>query len=142
MVTALIAGFLNSVMDTVDHHFPISVFDWIKEPKWRIWFNENKGWLNKFNNRDQNQGLRKIKILGFSFTRPIQISDSWHHFKMWMIVFCALSSLEYYVMSKIVDVALLPLYAFVLFGLCWILGFNLGYDKLLLKKTWRKNENG
>lgn len=136
MFCAFIAGLFNAAMDKVDHHFYQSVFDWIKDPKWRLWFNEDKGWLNKYNNREVAQGRVKWTILGITFNKPEVFTDSWHHFKFWVVFFCALSPLECSLWVQLVGLELLPLYAFVSFSICWILGFNFGYNKLFTKKMW------
>lgn len=85
-----IGSICNSVMDVIDHDFQGSIFNkWIKKPKARLWWCENQGWLNKYIDRDPAKGRIKWKICFITFNKPVQICDAWHHFKMWMIIFCA-----------------------------------------------------
>lgn len=85
IILMFIAALCNAIMDKVDHHFSKSIFNRIKSPKWRLWFNENDGWKNKYVDRDPNKGRVKWKIFGIEFNKPVQLTDAWHFFKMLMI---------------------------------------------------------
>jgi hypothetical protein len=103
MVTILLISFIfvvlepifDSIMDTVDHHHSQSIFSnkEYKILKWKPfknqkWWNEEQGWKNKYVDYDADvkAGIEprrvKWKVLGFTFNKPVQITDSWHFFKM------------------------------------------------------------
>ena len=85
IILIVFAAFCNAVMDKTDHHFSTSIFNRIKSKKWRLWFNENEGWKNKYVDRDFNKGRVKWQIFGILFNKPVQLTDAWHFFKMLMI---------------------------------------------------------
>jgi hypothetical protein len=140
MITGLLAGACNAVMDKVDHHFGLSVFDLIKNKSKRVWWNESEGWRNKYIERDYQKGRVKWRVLGFEFNKPEVFTDAWHHFKFWMIFNMALSAIELallYVLSSCV-IWHLALLCFCTFSIGWIIAFNTFYNKLLTKKFWGK----
>lgn len=120
----ILAAICNAIMDVCSHHFKQSIFHrkgWI-----RFWDTEYS-WLNKYVNVNPVLGRRKIKIWKWKFNYPVQLTDSFHLFKMLMIVFICLSIVTFK-----------PLFNwwidFTLFGLVWNLIFNLFYNKILIKK--------
>lgn len=131
----------NAVMDTVDHHQGQSIF-----PK-TLWWNNNKGWLNKYNNRDVKQGRVQWKWVSsvtfgrFSMNKPVQFTDSWHFFKMIGITSYILSAVTLPSLGLIFDICTLTWYEFIIYALVWVsvLGiirnstFTLCYHKLFLK---------
>ena len=142
-----IAAACNAVMDTVDHHFNDSIFDNIKDKKKRLWFNSNQGWRNKYVDRDVKKGRIKWTILGFKFNKPVQITDSWHFFKMLMIfLICMIPALDMVLMHSNMLISwnfqyfeISPIYnLFIhwgLLGIVWNLSFfRVFYNYLLLKK--------
>ena len=88
-----LATICDAIMDTVDFHFTTSIFNKIKSPKWRKWFNESEGWKNKYVDYDGDIAAlmvpRRVKwnILGIEINKPVQLTDSWHFFKMLQIAF-------------------------------------------------------
>jgi len=139
MLCIFLSGFCNAIMDTVDHHFHDSIFSLIENFNKRMWWNESQGWLNKYNNRDMRLGRRKIEVLGLRFNYPVQLTDAWHFFKTLMLVFCSFGIAEgilYYTLFPLVAWYWYILGCAIVFCISWVLGFNLGYNKLLLKKTW------
>ena len=142
MISILLAGFCNAIMDTVDHHFLQSVFSLIRGQKKRLWWNEYQGWRNKYINRNQALGLRKMRILGMYFNYPVQLTDAWHFFKTIMLVLCALGISEgilYYTLLPLVVWYWYVSGCLIAFCTAWVLGFNFGYNKVLLRKTWTKS---
>jgi len=100
-------------MDTINHHYAISIFSDYDEQ----WWNPAVSWKNKNN---------------YEFPWNItQISDAWHFFKLVM-----LASIMY---NAIFAVRRIPItfgriivYT-ILYGLAWNLSFNLFYDYIFLK---------
>ena len=150
MISIFLAAFCNAIMDTVDHHFLQSVFSLIKGPdskQKRLWWNEYEGWRNKYINRNQALGLRKIHLFGMCFNYPVQLTDAWHFFKTIMLVFCALGIAEGIFILHFIGSGLMlvrfgtfwcVLICLIAFCASWVLGFNFGYNKVLLRKTWGK----
>jgi hypothetical protein len=140
-----LAAFCNSIMDKVDHHFSTSIFSNIKSKKLRLWFNEDKGWLNKYVDRDYSKGRIKWEIFGVKFNKPVQISDAWHFFKMWMIIFICLIPAINFIYPPIIIVFVsniklnLIINVLIHLGICgniWNLTFfRLFYNNLLKKNS-------
>jgi len=139
-ILIFIAAAFNAVMDTVDHHFGESIFDNIKDKKKRLWFNSNQGWRNKYVDRDVKKGRIKWSILGFKFNKPVQLTDSWHFFKMLMIfTVCLIPALNIVSMGSIQYFNIAPIYNMFIhwsiLGIIWNLSFfRIFYNYLLLKK--------
>lgn len=141
VLSFILASLSNSIMDTVDHHFHISVFNRLKKGEWRKWWNGDKGWLNKYVDYygDIKRGVKprrvKMKLLWFEITKPVQICDAWHFFKMLMIVFQANSvslPLSYFIkVEHGLNFGLAWLVLMFAFGVFWNETFNLFYDKVL-----------
>ncbi len=133
-ISLLLAATCCGVMDAVDHHFESTPFTKIKDPSWRIWWNEFQGWRNKYVDRDPKKPrVRwnfKIGKLKFSMVKPVQFTDAWHHFKMWMIIFICLA-ISLAITHVIYQVLLFTL----LLGTIWIQGFNLIYNHILKNQT-------
>ena len=91
----------NSVMDSVDHHQSRSIFSKRKNQKW---WNQSQGWKNKYIDYDLDikNGIkpRRVKWLWINkisfglitMNKPVQLTDSWHFFKMLTIVCYVLAS--------------------------------------------------
>ena len=123
----LLASICNATMDKVDHHYFKSVFRHFKN---KLWWNGDEGWRNKYVDRDPNKG--RVKWLWGLINKPVQLTDSWHFFKMLMIIFncsaivCALRH----------DTSA-PVYAWygcitllILYGTVWNLTFTLFYHRI------------
>lgn len=140
-ILIFLAAMFNAIMDTTDHHFKLSIFDRIKNPWWRLWFNENQSWKNKYVDRDPKKGLVKWSLLGFKFNKPVQISDSWHFFKMLMIFsICMIPALDvidggiYYFEFPFWSNFMNIILHWTILGTIWNLTFNrLFYNWILLK---------
>ena len=142
IILIFLAAMFNSGMDTLDHHFGKSIFNKIKNVDWRLWFNENQGWKNKYVDRDPKKGLIKWSIFGIKFNKPVQISDAWHFFKMLMIFsICMIPSLhivkeqlcyyEFPFWSDFINVIII----WTILGTIWNLTFNrVFYNWILLSK--------
>lgn len=79
----IVAGILNSIMDTLNFHYTTSIFSIYKNQQW---INLSLSWKNKWKNGDPKQGE---KFLGSS-TFLIFITDLWHLSKFLMLLFiCA-----------------------------------------------------
>jgi hypothetical protein len=117
----ILAAICNAIMDTCSHHFNKSVFFY------NSFFDTPNSWRDKYIGGTPENGRRKIKIWKWKFNYPVQLTDSFHLFKMLMIVFICLSIVTFK-----------PLFNwwidFTLFGLVWNLIFNLFYNKILIKK--------
>jgi hypothetical protein len=140
IILVFLAAFCNAVMDKTDHHFSISIFSKIKSKKWRMWFNENESWRNKYVDRDPSNGRVKWEIFGIKFNKPVQLTDAWHFFKMWMIFFICLIPASHFfynepityfgIESSITNM----LIHFSVLGNVWnITFFRIFYSKLLNK---------
>lgn len=107
------AAACNAVMDTIVHHFSVSVFAGLNDQ----WWNPAISWMNKHN---------------YSFPwNIVQISDAWHFFKLLMI--CIISYNFIFVGRRIpVTWGRIIVYT-ILYGSAWNLSFNLFYNHLLIR---------
>lgn len=136
-----LASMCNSIMDTLDHHQSKSIFTKFKNQKW---WNADSGWKNKYVDYDGDikKGIEprrvKWKILGIEFNKPVQLTDAWHFFKMWMIIFLALSVMTF-AKCVILNGCEYQWYTFLAilftYGIIWNSTFSLFYEKILIKKS-------
>ena len=131
-----LASVCNSIVDTVDHHQSISVFSKLKNP---MWWNSDQGWRNKYIDRDPKNG--RVKWY-FGLNKPVQLTDSWHFFKMWMIIFIC-TSISLLILNPVLIVRLTDgwlncVFNFVgqlgIMGIVWNKTFTLFYHKIWLIK--------
>jgi hypothetical protein len=145
IVTALkmLSGACNAVMDTVDQHFWDSIFDRIKSKSRRLWWNEDKGWLNKYRWRNPALGRVKWGFLGVPFNKPVQFCDAWHFFKMFMEVFdilalcTAIASTQRLIAHGYFITTVTLVILFVWIGAARNFGFSLFYNRILPKPEKR-----
>lgn len=134
----IIAAACNALIDTVDHHFSTSIFDYIKKPKWRLWFNSDQGWKNKYIDRDPKRGLVQWSIFGYKFNKPVQLSDSWHFFKMFMIFIICLIPAMHVLPSTIYYFNIAPIFNILIhwavLGTLWNVSFSSFYNRFFMKK--------
>lgn len=129
----ILAAICNAIMDVCSHHFKQSIFHrkgWI-----RFWDTEYS-WLNKYVNVNPVLGRRKIKIWKWKFNYPVQLTDSFHLFKMLMIVFICLSIVTFkpYFNFQFIPIWLQFVLHIASYGLWWNATFNLFYSNILIKK--------
>lgn len=113
-ILILLAALCNGLMDTISHHFPISIFSKIKNQKIKQWFKSE--WQEAYVNRDVAQGRKK---LFWKIPFPTPFLDGWHFFKAGMILFVCLSAF-----FAVEDVSVVWI---VIYILSWYLGFQMGY---------------
>jgi hypothetical protein len=132
-----LASVCNSIVDTVDHHQSTSIFSKLKN---QLWWNSNQGWRNKYIDRDPKKGRVKW---WFGLNKPVQLTDSWHFFKMWMIIFIC-TSIVLMVLSPALWITLTGgwvdyvanfLGQLVIMGVVWNKTFTLFYHTIWIKKT-------
>ena len=78
LACAIIAGYANSVMDKLSHHYSRSTFS--KKKNQQYW-NPSLSWRNKYKNGDPKQGA---KFFG-STTFLVFTTDAWHFYK-WILL--------------------------------------------------------
>lgn len=120
IVLYLLAGIVNSVMDTLRDKFSGSIFS-----EWGSYWNPAESWKNKWKNGDPAQGER----FPLSSTALVFLTDAWHLGKWLMftlieIAICVSLCLPWY---------LIPVGVLILKTVRGI-GFNPFYDYFLKKK--------
>ena len=154
-----LAALCSAAMDTVDHHWSTSIFSLIKNPKWRLFFNENKGWLNKYNFRDIKYGRKTLHLywptititdggkwwaISFSMDRFFDTGinihpaflDSWHSFKSLQIILMTVALVLFPLSTPICIFSELGKNIFatiLIYGLVWNGTFSISYNYLLNK---------
>ena len=130
----------DSIQDTLDHHQSISIFSKVdfsifgfKPFKNQLWWNSDKGWLNKYNFRNSSMGRVKWRILGLEFNKPVQLTDGWHHFKMWKLIFSISGGITLPSMFLIMD-WYLALLALLFIGSVRNKNFTIFYKHVLIVK--------
>jgi len=122
LVLLILAAICNSLMDKPLHHWEKSIFSNIKKNK--QWWYSKDSWKNKYVNGDSSQG--RVKWFGL-INKPVQLTDSWHFFKMLMIVFiCMAISLNSNIIHWSLD--------WIILGVSWNTFFSLMYNYILKKK--------
>jgi len=108
-----LAASMNAVMDTLDHHFAVSIFAGLNDQ----WWNPAISWTNK-------------DTYSFPFN-IVQLSDAWHLFKFLMII--TITYTFVFTGRRIVITWGRFIVYTILYGAAWNLVFNLFYNTLLLK---------
>lgn len=123
-----LAAICNAIMDTITHHWDISIFDEAEGEitKRDMWWNPDYSWINKYLDKNPEKGLKKI-FFGL-FDKPF--TDAWHTFKSLMIIFIVLSIITF---NYSLAIWYEYIIAFIIYGILWNLIFNLFYNKLLKK---------
>lgn len=126
LICIALAAVCNAIMDIIVHHYHKSIFTNKKYFK-GYWWNGSSSWKNKYIDGDITKGRRKIK--GTNINYPVQLTDAWHFFKMWMIVFICASIVTFPGGLPIYKLAIL----FLTYGALWNNTFSLFYNKILIK---------
>jgi hypothetical protein len=114
-------------MDTSVHHYSTSKFKKLNPYFW----DGEISWRNKYVNGDPSQGRVKW-FLGIN--KPVQITDAFHLFKMFMIIFICLSIITFDKCAVLVgcEFSLISfLMALGVYGVIWNTTFSLFYNKIL-----------
>jgi len=121
-----LASICNAIMDVIDHHYYISIFNKSTIKSMQYW-NPSDSWRNKYINRDASQGRKRFlkfkKFKGFK-VHP-SFTDEWHLMKSLMSIFLCLSISCYSGGFSIIN--------FILLGTTWNMVFSLFYARLLRK---------
>jgi hypothetical protein len=120
LLLVVVSAICKAVADKLAHHFNISIFSTFKNQQF---WNPKISWLNKYVNNDVKQGFKKIKVLGFSFTKPIVFSDAWHLFNS--------SSMFSLLLLVFFTAIKYKLIVFIVAGIFHVQVFNLFYNKIL-----------
>jgi hypothetical protein len=123
-----LAAICNAIMDKTTHHFYGSIFANVSRYN-KKWWNSSKSWRNQYVGGDIKKGRVKMKLLGITFVKPIQLTDAWHFFKMLMVMFFGLA---------ILAIITLPgewkwfhyIITFIVCMLSWKISFDYCYSRL------------
>jgi hypothetical protein len=90
IVFFIFAAICNAIMDVSSFHYSKSIFR-SNKANFRYWWDGEISWLNKYIDRDFLEGRIKWNIFGIKINKPVQITDAFHFFKMfmtsWLFVF-------------------------------------------------------
>ena len=133
-VLLLVAAICNAVMDTSQHHKGGRLCALSASPQMQQWFNcMGDSWLNKYADRQPARGEKTIHALGVELPYTVQLTDSFHFFKMLMIM--ALSAIVALALTPVKQITRSQTINFMIHwlaaGLIWCAGFNLFYSYLL-----------
>lgn len=133
IIFILFASICNSIMDTCKDHFNLSIFSLIKQ---KVWWDGTDSWLNKYVDRNSNKGLIKWNLLGVKVNKPVQITDSWHFFKMIMIFMLCFSIIFYSPFITYFNIYLNFAFELIILGSVWNNTFSLFYNHVWKLKFW------
>jgi hypothetical protein len=85
-----LAGFFNSIMDTLRMHWKISIFSNIKNPKLMDWVNPKLSWDNKWKTKKAIEERFK-----WSSTLLVFVTDLWHFAQLMMFICFAFGAVTY-----------------------------------------------
>ena len=128
MVTLIflaLASISNAVMDVCAFHWHKSIFS--RKGFNRQYWDATISWRNKYVDYDFHLERTKIKVLGFTFIKPVQLTDAWHLFKALMIAFVIIAIVNYKVIVN-------PLLDVFILSTVWNMLFNLFYNRVLKLK--------
>lgn len=121
----IFASICNSIMDKSVHHYSTSIFRNMNP----LWWNGEISWKNKYIDGDSTKGNVKWY---FGLNKPVQLTDAFHFFKMWMIIFICLSIVcfDCYFIKNFISFLLF----FTIYGVLWNCTFSLFYNRILKGK--------
>jgi hypothetical protein len=97
-----LAGFFNSIMDTLRMHWKTSIFSNIKNPKLMDWVNPKLSWDNKWKTKKAIEERFKG-----SSTILVFVTDLWHFSQLMMFICFAFGAVTY-----------IPVFTFLSFTIC------------------------
>jgi len=124
-----LSGICDAIMDTLSHHYNISIF----KDKNQLFWNPLFSWKNKYVDGNPKNGLVKWKIFTIFVTKPVQLTDAWHFLKMIREIFNALAIVLAGVITFNYGILFLLSYLLIL-GITRNYIFSLFYDIILIKK--------
>ena len=128
-----LAALCNAVMDKTNYHYHKSIFTKFN----RVWWDGEISWVNKYVDGDTKKGRVKWNVLGFEFDKPVQLTDAFHFFKMWMIIFLALSVVTF----NGVDGGFFEWVGlFLAYGTIWNSTFSIFYEKIFEKNLTKQKK--
>ncbi len=113
----VLAAICNAVMDTLAHHYSVSIF---KNDNPNYW-DASISWKNKYINGDKSQG--RVKWI-FGIDKPEQLTDAWHLFKTLFLLFFITAIAVHNYNENI-------LYSICKNGFFYIIVFNIFYNGFL-----------
>lgn len=132
LIPVPIASGFNSIMDTLAHHFPGSIFSKWNKNFWDASVSGN----NKYIGGKKENGRTYWIILGFKVTIPSLFTDAWHPAKTLMLIaiwFAINLHKQVYPFTQtwwINDIA-----ECALFGLTWCKPFSFLYNQVWLRDS-------
>jgi len=124
-----LSGICDAIVDTLSRHFGVSVFYFKDHQFW----DPSISWKNKYVNGDPAEGYVKWKILGISFTKPVQLTDGFHFIKMLREGFNILAITTALIVPF--GLGLLPtILFFIILSAARNNAFSLFYNKILISK--------
>jgi len=124
-----LSGICDAIMDTLSHHYNISIF----RDKNQLFWNPLFSWKNKYVDGNPKNGLVKWKIFTIFVTKPVQLTDAWHFLKMMREIFNGVAIVLAGFITFHYGIILLLSYLLIL-GITRNFMFSLFYDRLLIKK--------
>ena len=124
----ILAAICNSVMDTLAHHYPTSIFNDMNPKYW----DPKISWKNKY--KDGNKAFGPAFPLSTGML--VAFTDAWHLFKSAQIVLLALSVVTFPYTVKIClfdDYCLNAISWLIILGIVWNSVFSYMYNKVLKK---------
>jgi hypothetical protein len=113
----ILAAACNACMDVLSTRFYVSIFGNFKNKNFWDW---NLSWRNKWQWGDKANGEKFF----LSSTMLSFLTDGWHLFKAFMIIFICCAIIFYKPMFGLFDI--------VLFSCAWGITFELFYNKILI----------
>lgn len=135
-----LAAVCNAGMDVLSFHYEKSIFPahdifsgsyynrWKTFKKYSFWY-PGVSWVNKYINHNPEEG--EYKYFGW-IPQPDCFTDGWHMFKTLMLCFQVASITTALYAGVFLEWYLMVL--FTLYGIVWILIFNLFYNHIFIKK--------
>jgi len=120
----ILASTCNAIMDTSVHHYDSSIFTNYN----MLWWDGAISWKNKYVDGDTEKG--RVKWF-FGINKPVQLTDAFHFFKMFMIIFICLA-IVCGVFSNLEREWYVFLLLFIGYGITWNVVFSRFYDKILI----------
>ena len=147
-MVVLLAAICNAIMDTMAHHWEASIFRYVRNSpegwgfhnlKWWYIFH-TESWKEKYEDKYPPYVHRKKWNLWlFKVNKPVKLCDAWHFCKSLMLLLLITLPFTYRRFVDLFDETCWNVMIdYAILGLVWNVTFSLFYNKLLIRKTYRK----
>ena len=133
-ILLMVAAIAMAMQETLKDHFTTSIFSKLNPQFW----NASISHANKYIRGIKANGRTKMWAFGFTFTKPVQLTDAWHPVKSISIIAFVCAMVFYKpmlvpVLKQHLHICIAYLSEIALYGTIFNLTFKLFYKKIFIR---------